>query len=430
MTDTNQSTLLIVDDQPENLAVLSSLLQPHYRVRAARSGEQALRAVETPPVPELVLLDVMMPGMDGYQVLDRLRSNPATTRIPVIFVTALAAEEDEQRGFDLGAVDYITKPVKPAVVLARVKTHLELKQARDRLADQNAQLESLVAQRTRDLKEALDQVEMSHDELKRTYFGTLKGISELAGLRGGSIAEHSRRVAARARQVARGMGLEAAEIQDIFIAGLLHDVGKIGFPDGLLDRPLSSLAGDDLQAWRKHASDGADVIAQIDSLSGIAAMVRHHHEHFNGTGFPDRLSGLDIPLGSRIICAVSDYEDLRTGAMTQQALTAKQSCQYLLEGQGSRYDPGVILILEPILAAENTFTIDEIRVAAQHLQEGMTLSQEVRHPNGFVLLSKGSVINQRIINELIAVEQHTGKRLQIFVVRPSPPPAAPQASKS
>ncbi|MEW5789083.1 MAG: HD domain-containing phosphohydrolase [Pseudomonadota bacterium] len=429
MTENSQSTVLIVDDQPENLAVLSSLLQPLYRVRAARSGAQALRAAESAPFPDLVLLDVMMPEMDGYQVLAHLRSNPATAAVPVIFITALAAEEDEQRGFDLGAVDYITKPIKPAVVMARVRTHLDLKQARDRLADQNIHLESLVAERTVALKQALEQVESAHDDLKRTYFGTLKAISELAGLRGGGIAEHSRRVAALSRQVAGEMGLDAAEVQDVFIAGLLHDVGKIGFPDALMDRPVSSLAGDDLHAWRKHPADGADVIAQISALSGIAGMVRHHHEHFDGTGFPEGLSGLDIPLGARIICAVSDYEDLRTGAMTQQPLTAKQSCQYLLEEQGSRYDPGVIAVLEPLLAAESKFAIDELRVAAQHLLEGMTLSQDVHHPNGFVLLSKGSVMSRRLINQLLAVEQQTGRRLKILVLRPAPA-GQPQAGTS
>ena len=429
-TEQALSTILIVDDQPENLAVLSALLQPHYRVRAARSGEQALRAAATMPMADLVLLDVMMPEMDGYGVLARLRNDPATAAIPIIFITALAAEEDEQRGFDLGAVDYITKPIKPSTVLARVRTHLELKQSRDRLADQNAELEAQVAQRTAALKQALEQIETAHDNLKKTYFGTLMAISELAALRGGAIADHSRRVANLARQVATRMGLEPGEVQDVFIASLLHDVGKIGVPDGLLNRPVSTLSGDDLYAYRRHAAAGADVIARISSLSDIAGIVRHHHEHFDGSGFPEGISGLDIPLGARIICAVSDFEDLKSGALTVQPMSAKQSCQYLIEEQGSRYDPAVIQALEPILSAEGNFEIDELQVAVKHLHEGMTLTRDVLHPSGFVLLSRGSVMSRRLIDQLVAVEQQTGAGLRVHVNRvslrapESPAPAA------
>jgi len=418
MNEANQPTILIVDDQPENLAVLSALLQPHFRVRAARSGELALRAAESPPPPDLLLLDIMMPKMDGYQVLARLRANPATATIPVIFITALAAEEDEQRGFDLGAVDYITKPIKPAVVLARVKTHLELKQARDWLKDQNAHLEGQVALRTDALRQAIDKLEGAHAELKRTYFGTLMAISELAGLRGGTIGDHARRVAGLSRQVATRMGLSASEVQDVFTAALLHDMGKVGFPDGLLSRPVSTLGGGDLHAYRKHPGDGADIIARIASLMDIASIVRHHHEHFDGTGFPDGLSGLDIPLGARIICAVSDFDDLCTGAMTVQPMSAKQSCQYLLEEQGARYDPTVVAALEPILAAEGKFAIDELQVAVKHLHEGMMLSRDVLHPTGFVLLSRGSTMTSRLIDQLVAVEQQTARTIKVHVQRP------------
>lgn len=151
-------TILIVDDQPENLETLSKLLQPYYNVRAARSGEQAIRAADRPPVPELILLDIMMPEMDGFAVLSRLREKPSTRDIPVIFVTALGADEDEQYGFDMGAVDYITKPIRPPVVLARVRTHLELKRARDCLAEQNARLEERVLERTRALEQSQLQV--------------------------------------------------------------------------------------------------------------------------------------------------------------------------------------------------------------------------------------------------------------------------------
>jgi response regulator RpfG family c-di-GMP phosphodiesterase len=417
---TAQPTLLIVDDQPENLAVLSALLQPHYLVRAARSGEQALRAAVSQPTPDLLLLDVMMPELDGYAVLEKLRANPLTAGIPVIFITALAAEEDEQKGFERGAVDYITKPIKPATVLARVRTHLALKQAQDRLADQNTELEKQVAQRTLALKQTLEQLESSHDTLKKTHFGTLMAISQLAGLRGAAIPEHARRVAGVARQVAARLGCAAGEAQEIFIAALLHDVGKIGFPDGLFDKPLSGLSGESLYAWRRHPADGADVIARIAGLSDIAGMVRAHHELFDGSGFPDGLSGLNIPLGARIIGPISDYEDLKSGAMTQLPMTAKQSCMYLMEGAGSRYDPSVIEALEPILSAEGKFEIDEILVQVKHLHDGMTLTRDVLHPKGFVLLSRGSELTRRLIDQLVAVEQQTSVALKVHVQRKIP----------
>jgi putative two-component system response regulator len=414
---TEQAAILIVDDQPENLAVLSALLQPHYLVRAARSGEQALRAAITPPLPDLVLLDVMMPGMDGHVVIAKLRANPVTSKIPVIFITALAAEDDEERGFQAGAVDYISKPIKPATVLARVRTHLELKQAQDRLADQNAELERQVAQRTVALKQLLGKLEASHDDLKKTHFGTLMAISQLAGLRGASIPDHARRVAALARQAAARLGCPPEEVQDIFIAALLHDVGKIAFPDGLFDLPLSSLSGENLFAFRRHPADGANVIAQIAGLADIAGMIRSHHELFDGSGFPEGLSGLNIPLGARIIGAVSDYEDLKSGAMTQQPMSAKQSCMYLMEGAGSRYDPSVIEVLEPILAAEGKFEIEELLVAVKHLHEGMLLTRDVLHPKGFVLLSRSCELTRRLIDQLVAVEQQTGANLKVHVQR-------------
>jgi len=417
MSEQELSTILIVDDQPENLAVLSSLLQPFYRVRAARSGEQALRAAVTAPPPDLVLLDVMMPEMDGYTVLARLRENPVTKAIPIIFITALAAEEDEQKGFELGAVDYITKPIKPTTVLARVRTHLALKQAQDRLANQNAELEKQVAQRTLALKQAMGKIESSHDQLKKTHFGTLMAISQLAGLRSTPIPDHSRRVAAMARQVAVRMNCAAGETQDIFVAALLHDIGKLAFPDGLFDKPVSSLSGDNLFNFRRHPADGAYVIAQIAGLVDIAGMIRSHHELFDGSGFPDGLSGLNIPLGARIIGAVSDYEDLKSGAMTMQPMSAKQSCMYLIEGSGSRYDPMVIEILEPMLAEEGKFELDEMLVSVKHLHEDMSLSRNVVHPKGFVLLSQGAELSRRLIDQMVAVEQQTGANLKVYVQR-------------
>lgn len=415
--DHANATVLVVDDEPSSLGLLSALLQPHFHVRVAHSGVEALRAVGMAPRPDLVLLDVMMSEMDGYEVLAKLRESPASRDIPVIFVTAMDARDSERRGLELGAVDYIVKPINPAVVLARVRTQLDLKSARDRLGEQNTQLEALVAERTKALKLALKTARTEHAALKESYFGTLMAIGALAELRGSSIGEHSRRVAEMARQVARDLRMSAPEIQDVFVAALLHDIGKIGFPDELLHKPVNALRGDDLIFYRRHPALGADALEKIPALAGIAAIVRHHHEHYDGSGFPDGRSGLDIPLGARIIAAVSDYDDFRSGALTTAPMSQKESHRYLIEGRGHRYDPAVIDRLEPLLPFDASDEIDEIRVSAGHLQEGMMLTRKVTHPEGFLLLSKSTVLERRLIDQLATVERDCGHSLDIYVLR-------------
>lgn len=415
--DRAEATILVVDDEPANLGVLNALLQPHFRVRVARSGIEALRAVASAPHPDLVLLDVMMPEMDGYTVLAKLREAPANRDLPVIFVTAMDASESEQRGLELGAVDYITKPISPPIVLARVRAQLELKAARDHLADQNAWLEAQVAERTRALKSALEKTEAAHASLKKSYFGTLMAINALAELRGAAIGEHSRRVADLSRQLARDMGMGAAEAQDVFVAALLHDIGKIGFPDDLLKKPVNAMNAEQSALYRRHPALGADALAKIEALADIAAIVRSHHERYDGQGFPEGHSGLDIPLGARVIAAVSDFDDLRHGALTTLPMTIKESHRYLVEGRGHRYDPTVIDRLELLLAFDESDEIDEIRVTAGHLLEGMVLTRDVMHPDGFLLLSKSTVLDRRLIDQLATVEKDAGRSTDIYVLR-------------
>lgn len=421
MTETDRrSTILLVDDEPANLAVLTQILQSDYRVRAARSGEQALRAVKSEPRPDLILLDIMMPEMDGYTVLGTLKAQPDTSDIPVIFVTALNADEDEQRGLELGAVDFLSKPIRPAIVMARIRAQLELKAARDSLADQNAQLEARVAERTTELKEALSKVETAHSSLKKTYFGTLMAITTLAELRNVTLGTRARRVSELSRQVAARMGLSSNEVQDIFVAGLLHDIGMIALPDELLVKPVGTMSRSEQLQYRRHPSLGADALKRIEALAGIAEMVRSHHEHYDGSGFPDGLSALNIPLGARIIGAVSDYVSLTAGGLTAQPMSAKQSCQFLLEGRGNRYDPLVLDKLQPILEQEGKFEIDEVPISAHHLQEGMLLTRDVMHPDGFLLLSKNTVMTRSLIDQMVAVEKQAGVDLRVFVTRERP----------
>ena len=251
-------TLLIVDDTPQNLSVLGELLQPLYRVRAANSGERALRAVATLPRPDLILLDVMMPGMDGYEVLTRLRQDPDTAGIPVIFVTAMDASKDEEHGLALGAVDYITKPINPAIVLARVKNHLELKQARDRLAHDNEWLEAEVARRMREsllvqdlsvralacVGEARDSETGGHIIRTQTYVELLAR----------HLRDHPRFSAA----------LSGKNLEMIIKASPLHDIGKVGIPDAILLKP-GRYTAEEFEVMKGHPLIGAKALEKPSS---------------------------------------------------------------------------------------------------------------------------------------------------------------------
>lgn len=410
-------TVLVIDDTKTNLTVIGSTLKLSYRVLVASTGQKGLELAAGFPRPDLILLDIMMPGMDGYEVLEKLQTSQATRDIPIIFVTAMNSEEDEERGLAMGAVDYITKPIHGPILLARVRTHISLKRIRDQLKSHNLQLEAKVQERTEAMRLALERAEAAHTKLRKTYFGMLRSFAELAELRGGMLSRHSQRVADMSRQVALRMGLSDEEIQDIFVAALLHDIGMIGFPDSIYQKPVAGLTGDDLHMYRQHPIIGATLLAKIDTMADVAEIISHHHEHYDGTGYPNGISGLEIPIGARIIHAASDYDDLKNGVLMTQRLTPKQCCQYLLDQRGRRYDPLVVDTLEPLLTGDENFEIDEVRIEALHLQDGMVLSREILHPDGFLLLSKGTLMTRRKIDQLVDVEKRSGKQLEIFVNR-------------
>jgi putative two-component system response regulator len=248
-------TVLVVDDEPLNLAVMSRLLQPHYRVLGARSGQAALALLQGGERPELILLDVMMPELDGYAVLQQLRAEPAWAPIPVIFVTALHGDVDEEHGLELGAVDYIAKPIKPAVVLARVRTQIELKRARDGLVDQNAWLETELARRVRESLLAQDLV--------------LAAMAQLAETRDSDTGNHIQRTQSYIQAIGRELqrrGAHAAELSDVQLrrivrAAPMHDIGKIGIPDHILLKP-ARLTAEEFDIMKTHATLGGEVIAR------------------------------------------------------------------------------------------------------------------------------------------------------------------------
>lgn len=350
-----QQTILIVDDTPQNLTIIGELLRPQYHVRAVNSGERALRAANTEPRPDLILLDIMMPVMDGREVLRRLREDETTRNIPVIFITAMSASEDEEIGLELGAVDYITKPFVPAIVLARVHTQLELKQARDRLAEQNDWLEREVARRMREnlliqdlsmralacIAEARDNETGHHILRTQSYVRIL--VQHLA--------EHPRFIDA----------LKGPRSNMIIKAAPLHDIGKVGIPDAILLKP-GKLTVEEFDIMKKHPVIGADAInkaieqalsgaeaAVIEQATGAFAFLRvaqeislGHHEKWDGSGYPSGLMGDAIPVPARLMALADVFDALINRRVYKPGMTLAETSNIIVAGRGKHFDPDVV----------------------------------------------------------------------------------------
>ncbi|MCX7098447.1 MAG: two-component system response regulator [Methylococcales bacterium] len=336
-------TLLIVDDLPENLIVLSEMLQPFYRVRVANSGPKALRVAITAPCPDLILLDVMMPGMDGYQVFEQLRANPATCDIPVIFVTAIDSPDAELRGLEAGAVDYITKPIVPPIVLARVRTQLELKQAHDWLRNENSYLEAEVAKR------------MAENELIQEV--SIRALAHLAEIRDPETGFHILRTQGYVHLLAsliKDHPRFQATINDLYIKVLtrsapLHDIGKVGIPDAILRKP-SKLSADEWTIMKTHAKMGSDAIAMaecditdpLDFLKVSKEIAHWHHERWDGSGYPDGLVGDAIPISARIMALADVFDALVSKRVYKERMTFDEVRVIVADGRGQHFDPDMV----------------------------------------------------------------------------------------
>ncbi len=339
----NSATILIVDDEPANLSLLTHLLRPVYQVRAANSGENALRVATSEPRPDLILLDVMMPGMDGYTVLEHLRKNPATVDIPVFFVTALTDVDDEERGLALGAADYITKPIKPAVVLARVRTQLEAKHTRDWLKDKNAILEAEVSRR------------MVENDL--TQLVSIRALAHLAETRDPETGNHIlrtqkyvRALALRLRQHPRfSATLDTRTIDLLTKSAPLHDIGKVGIPDSILQKP-GPLTPEEWVIMKTHSRLGSDAIeqAEIDveqpvAFLSLAKEIAHwHHEKWDGSGYPDGLHGEAIPLSARLMAVADVFDALISQRVYKPAMSYEKTREIIADGSGSHFDPDIV----------------------------------------------------------------------------------------
>lgn len=338
-----RQTILVVDDTPDNIALLSTLLKDRYKVRAANNGERALAIAAGQPRPDLILLDIMMPGMDGYEVCERLKIDPHTADIPVIFLTAKVQVEDEEFGLRLGAVDYITKPISPPIVLARVETHLTLKRARQFLQDRNAYLEAEVWRRSREVM-AIQEV-------------TIMAMASLAETRDNATGNHIRRTQHYVRALAQHLrhhprfaaALSDETIELLFKSAPLHDIGKVGIPDRILLKP-GRLTPDEFEIMKTHAALGRDAIAAAeryldtpDSFLRFAREIAYsHQEKWDGSGYPEGLWGEQIPLSARLMAVADVYDALISRRIYKPALPHEQAVAMIREGRDQHFDPDIV----------------------------------------------------------------------------------------
>ncbi len=305
--------ILLVDDEPTNLRVLRTVLNDLYRLLFAKNGQEALQ-LAAEHQPDLVLLDVMMPGMTGFEVCTALKANSQTQHIPVIFVTALRDEIDETQGFDVGAVDYITKPISPAVVRARVKTHLSLVQA---------------------------------EELKKTRLQIIQRLGRAAEYRDNETGLHILRMSHFSQVIALAYGLSPKRAEDLLHAAPMHDIGKIGIRDDILLKP-GKLTEDEFREMQRHPLIGAEILGDADShLLQLAQQVAlYHHEKWDGTGYPHGLKGEEIPLEARIVALCDVFDALTSTRPYKSAWSVEDTLAHLQAQKGRHFDPQLVDLLE------------------------------------------------------------------------------------
>ena len=337
------ATVLVVDDTPDNLSLMGGLLRDHYHVKVANQGEKALKIAQGEQPPDLILLDIMMPGMDGYEVCRRLKANLHTRDIPVIFLTARADMEDERQGLALGAVDYITKPISPPILLARVATHLALKASADFLRDKSAYLEREVALRTLEVQAIQDVTIMAMTSLAETRDNETGNHIRRTQLYVKALAEHLRDHPRFAHVLTDRM------VDLLYKSAPLHDIGKIGIPDAILLKP-GKLTVQEFEVMKTHTTLGRNAIEEAERRLGMRVaflsvskeIAYSHQEKWDGSGYPEGLKGDAIPVSARLMAVADVYDALISKRVYKPAFPHEQACATIVKGRGTHFDPDMV----------------------------------------------------------------------------------------
>jgi putative two-component system response regulator len=365
MTVLTNANILIVDDTAANVQILMDLLGQDYYVSVALDGESALEYLSE-NIPDLILLDIMMPAMDGYEVCTKIKSNPKIQNIPVIFLTALSDEQNERKGLNLGAVDYITKPFSPTLVKVRVRNQLELKRYRD-------ELEDLVLKRTQQLEETLI-------SLKNASLDTIHRLTIAAEYKDTDTAAHILRMSHYSAAIAQKLGMNEKDVESLLYAAPMHDIGKIGIPDRILLKP-GKLAADEWNIMKQHTIIGGKILegsnAEFVSLGRVIALA--HHEKWDGSGYPNGLVGEQIPLGCRIVALADVFDALTSKRPYKEAFSLEKSFEIIGNGRGSHFDPDVV---DAFFAVEDKL----LNIKDKYKEEGSSLLYQL---SGMVLEKVG-----------------------------------------
>ncbi|MFZ6742606.1 HD domain-containing phosphohydrolase [Undibacterium sp. JH2W] len=419
--------LLFVDDEPNILSSLRRLFRQHsYKIFIANGGQEGLDILEKESI-DLVISDMRMPVMDGAVFLAHVKDRwPNTIRL---LLTGYADIQSTIDAINRGEIyRYITKPWNDNDIVLVVKQALERKaleiekkrleeltlRQNEELKSLNASLEIKVDERTADLKKAHSSLLQANDKLKSNFLTSIKVFSNVIEMRGDKLVGHSRRVADLSRKIAKKLNLDTREAQEIFVAALLADIGKIGFSDELLATPVNQMNGEQLGLFHKHTLRAEQLLMPLQDLQGAAKIIRAQHERFDGRGFPDGLVGESIPIGARILSLTSDYDNLQNGSLVQKRVHMEDAQALIIRGAGNRYDEKVVAAFKQIISNQAD-DIDDREIGIGQLQAGMILSADVISKEGMLLLPADYVLDQHVIDKLALFEHPAGAKLIIRV---------------
>jgi response regulator RpfG family c-di-GMP phosphodiesterase len=418
--DTLAGTVLCVDDEPNILSALKRALRGGCRVLTAGSGAQAIEVLQSQGV-DLIISDMRMPGMDGAQLLEHAHQHwPQTVRI---LLTGYADMGATVAAINRGRIfRYINKPWDDGELQMTVRQGLErlaLEREKHRLEvltrTQNEQLVEINTHLEHRVQERTAEVTQAHDKLKRSYLNSIKVFSNLLEMRGGRLAGHGRRVADVARKLAMHMKLSSEDQQHIFVAGLMHDIGLLGLNDGLLAKPVSKYTVDESTLYRQHSVAGEQSLMALDDMTPVGAIIRSHHERFDGLGFPDRKAGADIPIGARILAVADAYDELQTGHLADITVTPQEARTLMRRGRGQQFDPEAMDAFLDMTEPNRAAGQDSLTLSTADLMPGMALATDLISARGILMLTAGQQLTASLIHSIRSFEQREGSHLHINI---------------